>query len=200
MQKKVPPGPLVLQALVALAAGAVYLLFPAPSRVVPQKRSPPPSKSVPERAHEREGRPPARASLAPVEPKPDGVRSRGAIVAQSWMVPQGEPHLTAFREWTVRYFEAPEPARSSLVAEGRHLARERLGAFSRLIESDPRLALASTVPYAVRKELPPNIADLLERRVNTVGSLIVVHNTPAENEPEMLPSVQRFALVNEELY
>ena len=83
--------------------------------------------------------------------------------------------LARFRDWTLRYFGAVTSVdRTALEAEGQVLARQRRPALRALIERDPRLALAASVPAAERERLPAAIVAELEARFSAVGDFIVL--------------------------
>ena len=89
--------------------------------------------------------------------------------AQAWNGPL-PPKMAAFREWTARYAQATAPdARTALEPEGVALARARRPVILDLIKSDPRRALAVTVPTMVRQALPAAVLAELETRVAGKG-------------------------------
>jgi M6 family metalloprotease-like protein len=89
--------------------------------------------------------------------------------AQAWNGPL-PPAMDVFREWTRQYVDASTPFDQALLElEGIALARERRGEMLALIQSDPELALALTVPAALRALLPPSVEELLETRVSGRG-------------------------------
>ncbi len=88
-----------------------------------------------------------------------------------------------FAEWTARFLAAPAPDRPALVAEGVQRAAARRPTFKKLIQDDPRRALAEAVPMVVRQQLPAEILAQLEQRVNGVGALRVYQGVPAEGAP-----------------
>jgi autotransporter-associated beta strand protein len=56
---------------------------------------------------------------------------------------------------------------------GLELVRERREAMKELIQTDPKAALEHAVPYSVRRKLPPEITNLLEKPVSTSADLVV---------------------------
>ncbi|MES2708249.1 MAG: Calx-beta domain-containing protein [Verrucomicrobiota bacterium] len=92
-----------------------------------------------------------------------------------------EPAAAAFSEWTGRYLAAPAEGKAALVAEGVTLAAARRPVFQEVIRRDPRLALAAAVPMVVRQDLPREVTDLLEARVNGRGALRVYQGVGADN-------------------
>lgn len=88
---------------------------------------------------------------------------------QAWNGPL-PPSMAAFREWSLLYVGAETPFdQAFLELEGVTLARSRRAEMLALIESDPELALAVTVPAALRALLPPSVEALLETRVSGRG-------------------------------
>lgn len=82
-----------------------------------------------------------------------------------------KPEMAAFNLWARRYVQSESKA--ALVPEGLVLAKARLSAMIKLIESDPREAIASTVPASIREQLPPQVAPYLEARVSGRGNHLV---------------------------
>jgi autotransporter-associated beta strand protein len=75
--------------------------------------------------------------------------------------------LDAFDAWLADG-RHPDP-----VARGVELAKARRVAMKELIQADPQAALERAVPYAVRRQLPKQIAALLETPVSTTADLVV---------------------------
>ncbi|WP_395753935.1 Calx-beta domain-containing protein [Prosthecobacter sp.] len=94
--------------------------------------------------------------------------------------------VQGFADWSVAYLKADKAARVKMVKEGVELAQARRPVFKQLIKDDPRLALARAVPMVTRQQMPFEVLDLLEKRVNGIGVLRVLQGTPLEGEP--LPS------------
>jgi hypothetical protein len=101
------------------------------------------------------------------------------------------PALTGFSSWTTRYMAAEPAVRDTMLAEGITLAQSRRAALLELIANDPREALASAVPFAIRKDLPGSITDQLERTVSGKGDLLVLAAVPRDEAPGAYPSVLR---------
>lgn len=99
-----------------------------------------------------------------------------------------DPQLAAFAGWTKRFMEASPEERGSLEHEGITLATQRREAMAVQIQSDPRRALANTLPLMVRGELPGSIEGLLEERVDGIGDTGKVCALPKEGHaPIELP-------------
>ncbi len=115
--------------------------------------------------------------------------------AQAWTDAAQPESFGAFRAWTDRYRAAPAAARGALVEEGVSLARSRRVALLDLIRSDPQRALAVTVPAAVRRDLPPEVAVELERRVAGKGEFALMASSPSPDDPAAGPRIRRVALI-----
>lgn len=101
-----------------------------------------------------------------------------------------------FSTWSARYATAAAAERSALVEEGLRLARERRVIFKRLIETNPRQAIASAVPMVVRQQLPPEVVAQLEDRVQATADVEVLAVSPDSDPSE--PIVRRFTRVGDE--
>src|SRR5688572_6660299 len=88
-----------------------------------------------------------------------------------WREPVPEEAFARFKDWTERYLAAEPASRAGLLAEGVELATSRRAALKELIQSNPERALELTVPSGVRKQLPVEIASLLENQINARGKL-----------------------------
>lgn len=91
-----------------------------------------------------------------------------------WEGPVPEPAFAAFRDWTRLHAAADPNGRTALEGEGIRLAARRREDLKDLIGSDPRRALELAVPLAVRRTLPPSVAELLETRVEGRGDYEVL--------------------------
>lgn len=108
--------------------------------------------------------PPATAQSAPVQAAPS------EAPPAPW---------SAFDAWTERWLAAPDSsARALLLPEGVRLARTRREAMFGMIRHDPARALAATIPFALRQQLPDTITDLLEHRISGRGDLEIVFARP----------------------
>ncbi|HSP41955.1 MAG TPA: PKD domain-containing protein, partial [Luteolibacter sp.] len=81
--------------------------------------------------------------------------------------PEDAAALDTFDEWVAA------GRHSESLARGVELAQARRAALKQLIRIDPQAALENAVPYAVRRELPEQIVDLLEEPVSTTADLVV---------------------------
>lgn len=92
-----------------------------------------------------------------------------------------DPALAAFSMWASEYTNAPAERRREMESAGIALAQQRRGEFKNLIRTQPKLALAETVPALVRNQLPSSISSLLEQRVTGKGDLMVLGRTDSRN-------------------
>lgn len=102
--------------------------------------------------------------------------------------------LAAFEGWLERWQAATPAERQALKDEGAQLAAERRPEFKALIVSDPKRALATTVPPLIRQDLPARIVALLETQVSAVGDYDVYFGRPAPGTvvPEKALSLRYF--------
>ena len=113
---------------------------------------------------------------------------------------ESDSTLAAFSGWAERYLAAGEPARAAMVAQGVNLAQQRRATLLDLIVTDPREALASSVPFAVRRRLPEIIAAQLEQRVSGMGDFLVLATVPHEGDSASNPAILRSALIGKERF
>lgn len=116
-----------------------------------------------------------------VEPKVRHVVSQPAGAVKVPKLPSDAPDAVKdFRNWAEVYFAAEPAARASLVKKGQELAGLHRAAIKPVISSDPKLALELAVPMVVRQDLPDEIEQRLERRVNDRGDLMVLATVPTD--------------------
>jgi len=113
-----------------------------------------------------------------------------------------EPHpaLAAFSSWAQRYLAKDQADRNTMVSEGIELAQNRRTALLELIKTDPREALASSVPFAVRQQMPAAVSAQLEQRISGKGSLEVLATVPREGALGDQPAIIRSALIGQERF
>ncbi len=133
-----------------LASAAVWPKRPATSNTSANPAVAPSASSV------------AAKTFSPAQPQPNAV---------AVPVPKASPPAVAqFAAWTEKLLAAPDVrTKATLTAEGEVLARQRREAIAELIQTDPKLALESAVPFAVRQQLPDSITRQLEERVSGRG-------------------------------
>ncbi len=85
----------------------------------------------------------------------------------------------AFSNWIVEYQKAASnESRSALLQKGKALAAQRRLALETLIQNDPETALKSALTFMQRQELPAEIASLLEKRIDGIGTYSVAASLP----------------------
>ena len=110
-----------------------------------------------------------------------------------------KPELAAFDEWANRYLAAAQADKAKLLPEGLALVAGRMSLLKELIKTDPRQVIASTVPIAVRTQLPPEVLGQLEQRVAGVGRVSLLGSL-AEPGGTVAQSLFRSTLVNGQEY
>lgn len=103
--------------------------------------------------------------------------------------------LQRFKDWTQRYLAASAPEqRAALVREGVVLARARRPVLKTIIKENPRQALEEAVPMVVRQDLPDEVVQHLEERVNGRAALRVYQGVALDNRsPAPTVRVAEFA-------
>ena len=97
------------------------------------------------------------------------------------------PVFARFMDWAARYAAADGEQRRGLVDEGIALAGARRTALRQMIEVDPRRAIENAVAPVVRQELPAEVAQLLEERLNETAFFGVLGALPSADNPETPP-------------
>ncbi len=141
---------------------------------------------------------PAPHPVRAVAQKPISEIPSRELFASAWKT-DTHAGVAEFNAWAGRYLAADDEGKRALLAEGVTLAQARRAALSILIKKDPRAALAAAVPLAVRAQLPPEIAALLEERVAGVGQLALLGALGAPGQTPKEP-LYRTATVNEKEY
>lgn len=120
-------------------------------------------------------------------------------IESNWQQPVREESFARFKDWTERYLAAEPQSRAGLVAEGVALASARRAALRELMKADPERALELTVPSGLRKQLPAEVAALLESTISATGRLQVV-GALAEpgRESEVQPVVRKATISGKE--
>ncbi len=134
-------------------------------------------------------RDPARAILAAPALVPKRIPER-ELFSSAW----GEsvrPEMSAFYQWAEEYRAATPAARASLVARGRQLAVARRAVVADLIRTNPREAIAETPPFAVRQEMPSEVADVLEKRVSDRGDIVRIMGLPPPGVATSVPTAEQ---------
>lgn len=99
--------------------------------------------------------------------------------------------FSGFAAWVDRYQAAAPENRAALRAEGLKLATERREVMAGLIETDPREAIANTLPVLVRQQLPQEIQDLLEERVSGEGDVYTVRGIAPPGKTDVVPTIDQ---------
>ncbi len=120
------------------------------------------------------------------------------LFGSAWTDP-ARPAFAAFASWTGRYLAADAPTRTGMLEEGVALAETRRAEMLRLIETDPRAAIAHTLPASVRLELPSSVLALLETRVSGEGELYRVMGIAPPGSTAVVPTIHQ-ALVGEQTF
>src|ERR1043166_1468746 len=112
-----------------------------------------------------------RSRMAP-SPAGQPVTSPAIIspVKPAAAVVSGASAISGFASWAEGFMETKP---RGTIGDGTRLARERKSAMAELIQKDPERALAATIPYRIRKALPPEITQYLEERISGTGDLLV---------------------------
>ncbi|MBL9127215.1 MAG: PKD domain-containing protein, partial [Verrucomicrobiales bacterium] len=108
--------------------------------------------------------------------------------------------FAAFDAWLARYDSSRGAGADGLMAleaEGVRLASRRRDEFEDLIEADPRRALESALPDAVRAGLPPAVAALVEERVAGRGDFEVLCALAEDGREGEVRPLQRYAVIGE---
>jgi len=154
--------------------------------------------------HTAEATPPAAESA----PAPSGpVVSQGApakhvpdreLFASTWQSsPRNE--FATFANWTRDYLDASPDARAAMRSHGIELATARREVMAGLIKSDPREAIANTLPVVVRQKLPQEIQALLEERVSDRGDVYRVMGIANPGDNRVIPTTDQ-ARVGDQAY
>jgi hypothetical protein len=129
---------------------------------------------------------PIEEALAATSPTSPGV---GAGSSTGGGLPSSLPALTesidpiaGFLDWAEQFSAADEATRERLVPAGLTLARERRAALRDLMQRDPAAALAATLSWELRRQLPPEFHQQLEQPVNGRASYEVTVSSDFENQ------------------
>ncbi len=142
--------------------------------------------------------PPEAEPDHPSHEAPGGGTPAYRLFGSDW-VHEPKPELAAFDEWAKRYLAAAPADKAKLLPEGLALVAGRMSLLKDLIKSDPRQVIASTVPMAVRTQLPPEVVGQLEQRVAGVGQVNLLGSL-AEPGGTVVQSLFRSTLVNGQEY
>src|ERR1051325_2143548 len=192
-----PRPSLVLKTLLFVFVAALCLWCLAPSARVPEKSAAPSSLPTPLKSDPNVAS--RSTSSAPTSVSSNDPAETSGLAKFTFATLWGReknPALAAFSRWATRYTNASPSEKSAMLPLGVTLARERRAAFKNLIQTQPKAALAQTVPALIRNELPSSVTSLLEERVTGQGDLLILGRTDARGTP---PIVRR-AVVNSTEY
>ena len=112
-------------------------------------------------------RPPANDPV-PV-PAKNVVPAHGAQAVVSNMLTRLSPEASSMWEWASDYAAAGAGERAAMLESGKALAAAHRARMKSLISVDPRRALEEALPVVLRQELPAEILESIEQRVNARG-------------------------------
>lgn len=183
---RIPHGLIVL--LVAVCIGlAVYLAAPRPA---PERLSKGPAATLsPPAVGVAAAAPAAVAAPAGGAQAPARRGFEKLTYATNW-ASERKPEFAAFNDWARRYLRSDRSA--AIAAEGIARGERRLEALADLIEFDPAEAIASAIPAAVRRQLPPGVP--MEERVAGRGDFSALFVVPAPGVPVEKPVLRELRL------
>jgi len=157
--------------------------------------------------------PPAKSAADPKaniggEREPVAASALPQVAAQNVAIPAVPAVLTAtlsmesgpfaaFSAWSAQYLAARPEDRSGMVEAGRQIATERRAALAELISRDPEAALAQAVPMVVRQDLPAEVIDQLEERINGKGFFGVLGVVPMPGAAEPAAPIRREVVLDD---
>lgn len=109
------------------------------------------------------------------------------------------PQLRNFSRWADEYVKSPQRSKEQM-ERGVQLAKARREIMLTLIEMDPEAALASAIPRDIRLQMPREVIEQSERRIDGIGNLSVKISTPQVGTKKMGPLITRSARINQEKY
>ena len=124
----------------------------------------------------------AETGEVPAATQPEAAKDFGAWASEKIPTPD-LVKIEAFQGWVERWKKAPPEERAAMAEEGEFLAKERRAEFKALIASNPRAALAQSVPRVIRQDLPKKIVAALEKPVSATGNYQVYMGRPAPGMP-----------------
>ncbi len=107
----------------------------------------------------------------PIAPR-ESINSAGAEAAQSDLIPGRS--TGDFHRWAQAYAQAAPADRGTMLEAGLQLAQEHRQRIKSLIAEDPRRALEEALPVRWRQEMPEEVLQLIEQRVNDRGRYAVL--------------------------
>ncbi|MFM8336194.1 MAG: PKD domain-containing protein, partial [Opitutaceae bacterium] len=116
------------------------------------------------------------AGTAANDPACDPTAAPGAFadrVTEQRRLTEALAKTRAFDDWVTTWRRSNADESRPLIASGVAAAREYRNGLKELIELDPKRALERAVPAGLRRELPSEVAGLLEQRLDARGDLEV---------------------------
>lgn len=139
----------------------------------------------------------ARMNVPPRSTNPQTAAIERITFGTRWGREQ-QPEMAAFSNWAERYVRAATlEQRATMESDGVRLAGARRAAVAGLILKNPREAIAVTVPFSIRQQLPAAVQSQLERRIGGVGKISLNGLVPEEKGSVPEPVI-RIAMVNGE--
>ena len=109
--------------------------------------------------------------------------------------------LEPFEAWAKNFVALDTKEQQAQALErGKQQARERRDALKQIIRTNPQLALQKALPYLLRKELPTDVAGLLEERVSAKGKLGVLGILATADGRSAATTIRRIAEIDGKSY
>jgi autotransporter-associated beta strand protein len=135
---------------------------------------------------------PPRTSRTSAPAHRNGEGTRQDII---WREPVTEPEFAAFQQWTEQYAAADEAVKRELAKEGQRLAGIRRGQFAEMMRKNPARALALAVPQTVRRALPAEVLEKLEKPLDTMGAIEHLAVLPWAEPDQSIPADSYFVVI-----
>ena len=110
--------------------------------------------------------------------------------------PAAPSAIVQFHGWAERYAAADPTRRVGMLDEGLHAAEARKSEFLALMTQQPARAIEEALSYGLRKELPRDFENLVERRVSGSGNLLVMGVAPNEDGSPVRDPIRRSVELN----
>ncbi|MFM9081355.1 MAG: hypothetical protein ACKOTE_14710, partial [Opitutaceae bacterium] len=110
------------------------------------------------------------------DPACDPLAATGSFadrVAEQRRLTEAVAKTRAFEDWITTWRRAHADESRPLIASGVAAAQEYRSGLKELIALDPKRALERAAPAGLRRELPPEVLELLEQRLDARGELEV---------------------------
>src|SRR5436190_14895226 len=120
--------------------------------------------------------------------------------ATSVPAPAAPDSISAFENWAHQYAAASPSERSALLLKDQEFARARHDKMVSLIRKDPEQAIARTLPYSLRKELPANVLGEIEYPVSEIGDFRPIYYKPLPGRESEVPPTAYEVTIGKEKY